>query len=100
MPTNIGNPTEMTIMQFAEVIRDLVGKQVKIIHKDLPEDDPKQRKPDISKAVRLLKWRPVVSLEEGLSKTIDYFRNLPDTKADRVERRGVLSLVRKRIRSR
>jgi dTDP-glucose 4,6-dehydratase len=100
MPTNIGNPNEMTIIQFAEVIRDLVGKQVKIIHKDLPEDDPKQRKPDISKAIRLLKWRPVVSLEEGLSKTIDYFRSLPDTKADRVERRGVLSLVRKRIQSR
>ncbi len=76
MPTNIGNPQEMTIMQFAEKIRDLIGKKVKIIHKPLPQDDPQQRRPDITKAKKLLKWEPVVSLEEGLRHTIEYFRPL------------------------
>ena len=74
MPTNIGNPREMTIMQFAEMIRDLIGNQVRIIHKPLPQDDPQQRQPDISRAKRLLKWEPVVPLEEGLRRTIEYFR--------------------------
>ena len=76
MPTNIGNPHEMTIMQFAEKIRDLIGKKVRIIHKPLPQDDPRQRQPDISKAKRLLKWQPLVPLEEGLRQTIEYFRPL------------------------
>ena len=76
MPTNIGNPHEMTIMQFAEKIRDLIGKKVRIIHKPLPQDDPRQRQPDISKAKRLLKWQPLVPLEEGLRQTIKYFRPL------------------------
>ena len=76
MPTNIGNPREMTILQFAEMIRDLIGRKVRIIHKPLPQDDPRQRQPDITKAKRLLKWEPVVPLEEGLRHTIEYFRRL------------------------
>ena len=77
MPTNIGNPREMTILQFAEAIRDLIGRRVKIVHKPIPEDDPKRRKPDIAKAKRLLGWEPLVPLEEGLRHTIEYFRLLP-----------------------
>ena len=76
MPTNIGSPREMTILQFAEMIRDLIGRKVRIIHKPLPQDDPRQRQPDITKAKRLLKWEPVVPLEEGLRHTIEYFRRL------------------------
>ena len=74
MPTNIGNPREITILEFAEKIRQLVGRDVPIVFRDLPQDDPKQRCPDISKARRLLKWEPQVDLEEGLKRTFEYFR--------------------------
>ena len=73
-PVNIGNPTEITIMEFAERIRALVGAKVPIMHQPLPQDDPKQRCPDISKAKRILKWEPKVNLEEGLRITYDYFK--------------------------
>lgn len=73
-PVNLGNPREMTILQFAEQIRDLVGARSEIVFKPLPQDDPKQRRPDISKAKRLLGWEPHVSLEDGLKQTIEYFR--------------------------
>ena len=72
-PVNIGNPNEMTVLQLAERILKKIGSKSKIIFKPLPADDPKQRRPDISKAKRLLKWKPVVSLEEGLDRTIEYF---------------------------
>jgi len=74
MPTNIGNPTEMTIKQIAETIIDMTGSTSKIIYQPLPEDDPKVRKPDITKARTLLGWEPKVELREGLTKTIEYFR--------------------------
>lgn len=75
-PVNIGNPDEMTVKEFAgEVIR-LSGSSSSITYRDLPVDDPKVRRPDISTAKRLLKWRPEVSLEEGLSRTIEHFRRL------------------------
>ncbi len=72
-PVNIGNPTELTILEFAQEIIKLTGAKSKLIHQDLPVDDPKQRRPDISKAKELLKWSPQVSLTEGLTKTIDWF---------------------------
>ena len=75
-PCNVGNPAEMTVMQFAETIRRLTGTKSTIVHKPLPVDDPKQRRPDISLAKAKLGWEPKVGLEEGLAATIDYFRAL------------------------
>jgi dTDP-glucose 4,6-dehydratase len=75
-PVNIGNPTEMTVMQLANLIIKVTGSTSNIVHKDLPIDDPKVRQPDISKAKELLKWEPTVDLEHGLAKTIEYFKNL------------------------
>lgn len=75
-PVNIGNPNEFTIKELAEKILELIPEtKSKIIYKDLPQDDPKQRKPDISLAKEKLDWEPKVQLEEGLTKTIDYFRH-------------------------
>ncbi|HYC01514.1 MAG TPA: UDP-glucuronic acid decarboxylase family protein [Candidatus Limnocylindrales bacterium] len=75
LPVNLGNPTEMTIQDFAVRIRDLSGSKSQIVYKDLPVDDPKVRKPDISKAQRVLGgWTPKVSLDDGLRRTIDYFQ--------------------------
>jgi len=76
MPTNIGNPSEMTVLQFAEEIKRLVGSTAPIDFRPLPEDDPKIRRPDITKAKQLLGWEPVVPLEQGLQRTIDYFRTV------------------------
>src|SRR6202790_1147481 len=73
-PTNIGNPVEMTIYEFAVRILSYFPNAPKIIHELLPEDDPKQRRPDISKAKKLLNWEPKVGLEEGLRETLDYFK--------------------------
>jgi dTDP-glucose 4,6-dehydratase len=75
-PTNIGNPSEMTVLQFAQEIKRLTGTSAPIEFRPLPEDDPKIRRPDISKAKRLLDWEPKVPLEEGLKKTIEYFRTV------------------------
>lgn len=72
-PINLGNPIELTIKEIAETIKDLTNSRSKIIYKKLPEDDPIQRKPDISLAKKLLKWSPMVGLKEGLIKTIKYF---------------------------
>jgi dTDP-glucose 4,6-dehydratase len=73
-PVNIGNPQEITILKFAERIRALLGSDVPIVFKPLPQDDPKQRCPDISKAKRLLGWQPKVNLDEGLRLTLEFFR--------------------------
>jgi dTDP-glucose 4,6-dehydratase len=75
-PVNLGNPQEMSILEFAERIRRLTRSKSRIIHEPLPQDDPKQRKPDIAKARRILSWEPRVSLEDGLRQTIEYFRAL------------------------
>ncbi|HEX8410225.1 MAG TPA: UDP-glucuronic acid decarboxylase family protein [Thermoanaerobaculia bacterium] len=75
-PTNIGNPSEMTVLQFAETIKRLTGTSAPIEFRPLPEDDPKIRRPDITKARALLGWEPRVPLEEGIGKTIDYFRTV------------------------
>lgn len=77
LPVNIGNPGEITIGEFAEEIIRLTGTDQKVVYKPLPQDDPKQRQPDITKAREILGWEPKVSREEGLRITYDYFRNLP-----------------------
>jgi nucleoside-diphosphate-sugar epimerase len=74
LPVNIGNPTEMTMLEFAEEIIRATKSKSKIVFKPLPQDDPKQRKPDITRAKQLLKWEPKVKLAEGLTDTIAYFR--------------------------
>jgi dTDP-glucose 4,6-dehydratase len=73
-PVNIGNPIEMTIKQIAETVIKMTGSTSKIVYRPLPTDDPKQRRPDITRARTLLGWDPKVQLEEGLTKTIEYFR--------------------------
>jgi dTDP-glucose 4,6-dehydratase len=78
-PVNIGNPTELTILEFAERIRHLTGSQSKIVKNPLPVDDPKQRKPDITRAREILGWEPKVLLEDGLRETIQWFQAHLDT---------------------
>ncbi len=73
-PVNIGNPHELTVKDIAKTIIKLTNSKSKIIYKPLPEDDPKKRRPDISKAKKILKWEPKVDLNQGLLKTIDYFK--------------------------
>jgi len=73
LPTNIGNPNEMTILDFARKVMELTGSESEITFKELPEDDPKVRRPDIAKARRLLGWEPKVSLDEGLKRTLAFF---------------------------
>ncbi len=73
-PVNIGNPTEFTILEFARLIIRITGSRSKIEHRPLPVDDPKQRRPDISRARKLLGWEPKVDLETGLERTIEYFK--------------------------
>jgi len=79
MPVNIGNPREMTILEFATMIIDQTGSKSTLIRQPLPEDDPKQRRPDIAKARRVLHWEPKVPLEEGLRPTIEYFQKIIGT---------------------
>ena len=76
-PMNIGNPSEITIGDFAEEIVKLTGTKQKVVYKDLPKDDPKQRQPDITKAIKILGWEPKVSRAEGLKITYEYFKSLP-----------------------
>lgn len=78
-PVNIGNPNEISLKDFAEEVLKLTGSTVKIIFKDLPVDDPKQRQPDITKAKNILGWEPKVDRAEGLKKTYDYFKALPSS---------------------
>ena len=73
-PVNVGNPDEISILEFAKVINRLVGNQAGIVHKPLPVDDPRVRQPDITRACATLGWSPQVTMEEGLARTIDYFR--------------------------
>ncbi len=78
-PTNIGNPTEYTVTQLAELVVELTGSPAPIEHRPLPQDDPRLRQPDITRARTMLGWEPHVALREGLSRTIDYFRALLGT---------------------
>ena len=78
-PVNIGNPSEISLKDFAEEVIKLTGSNQKIVYKPLPADDPKQRKPDITKAKTILGWEPKVDRAEGLKKTYDYFKALPES---------------------
>ena len=77
-PVNIGNPDEISILDFAKEIVALTGTDQKLVFKDLPKDDPKQRKPDITKAKDILDWKPEVTRKDGLKLTYEYFKNLPE----------------------
>jgi UDP-glucuronate decarboxylase len=80
-PVNIGNPVEFTIRQLADLVIELTGASSKIVHRPLPEDDPRQRCPDIGLAKQLLSWTPHVALRDGLTKTIAYFEELLSAEA-------------------
>ena len=73
-PVNIGNPSEITLLEFAEEVLKLTGSKSKIVYEPLPQDDPKQRKPDITKAKELLGWEPKIDRHEGLKRTLEYFK--------------------------
>ena len=75
-PTNIGNPAEYTVRQLAEIVKELTGTASPIVYRDLPVDDPKVRRPDISRARRMLEWEPKVDVRDGVSRTIEYFRSV------------------------
>jgi dTDP-glucose 4,6-dehydratase len=76
MPVNLGNPHEVTVLQLAETIVRLAGSKSEIVHRELPVDDPRQRRPDITHARSVLGWEPEVSLEDGLRRTLEYFRSV------------------------
>lgn len=78
MPVNIGNPDQITLKDFAEEVIKLTGAKQKIVYEPLPQDDPKQRQPDITKAKKLLRWEPKVNRAEGLKITYEYFKSLPE----------------------
>lgn len=92
MPVNIGNPSEITIKEFGDEILKLTGAKQKLISLPLPKDDPKQRRPDITKAQKLLNWEPKVSRAEGLKITYDYFRSLPKEELFKTEHRDLEKL--------
>jgi dTDP-glucose 4,6-dehydratase len=77
LPVNVGNPDEITISEFAEEIVKLTGTKQRVIYEPLPQDDPKQRKPNIEKARRILGWEPKVNRADGLKITYEYFKSLP-----------------------
>ena len=78
-PINLGNPSEITIYELASTIRKYTNSNSKIIYEELPKDDPKRRKPNISKANKILNWKPALDLDKGLIKTIEYFKNADAT---------------------
>jgi dTDP-glucose 4,6-dehydratase len=94
-PVNIGNPDEITIGQFAEEIIKLTGTQQKIIYKPLPQDDPKQRRPDITKAKELLKWEPKVNRAEGLKITYEYFKSLSKEALEKIDHKDFTTFNKK-----
>jgi nucleoside-diphosphate-sugar epimerase len=75
LPVNLGNPEEFTMLELAEVVRRITGSESPIVHQPLPEDDPRQRRPDIARALEILGWRPTVSLSEGILKTVAHLRS-------------------------
>jgi dTDP-glucose 4,6-dehydratase len=73
-PINLGNPDEFSILDFAKIILEITGSQSRIIHQPLPMDDPRVRRPDITKAQKILNWKPQIELKDGIRKTIPYFK--------------------------
>jgi dTDP-glucose 4,6-dehydratase len=94
-PVNIGNPDEITIKDFAEEIIKLTGTNQKVVYKDLPVDDPKQRQPDITLARQLLGWEPKVNRADGLKITYDYFKSLSQEELTKVEHKDFTSYINK-----
>ncbi len=94
-PVNIGNPHEITIKDFAEEIINLTGTDQKVIYKDLPQDDPMQRQPDISKAKEILGWEPKVGRAEGMKRTFEYFKTLSKEELERTEHRDFSDINKK-----
>jgi dTDP-glucose 4,6-dehydratase len=90
-PVNVGNPDEITIGQFAEEIIKLTGTNQKVIYKPLPQDDPKQRRPDITKARALLNWEPKVNRAEGLKITYEYFKTLSKDQLEKIDHKDFTS---------
>jgi len=88
-PVNIGNPNEISLKDFAEEVLKLTGSTVKIVYKELPVDDPKQRQPDITKAKTILGWESKVERAEGLQKTYDYFKGLPPTERTKLPKKFI-----------
>jgi nucleoside-diphosphate-sugar epimerase len=84
-PTNIGNPEEYTVAELAQIVLDLTGSRSAIDYRPLPADDPRQRRPDISRARAMLGWEPKVAVRDGVARTIEYFRSL---NTDRMAPRG------------
>ena len=89
LPVNIGNPSEITLKQFAEEVITLTGTKQKIVYRPLPVDDPKQRQPDISRAREILGWEPKVARKEGLKATYEYFKSLPSEEWTRLPKEFV-----------
>jgi UDP-glucuronate decarboxylase len=75
-PINIGNPTEFSMLELAKTVIDMTGSRSRVVHRPLPENDPRQRRPAISRAQELLSWTPHIQLKEGLTRTVAYFENL------------------------
>ena len=94
-PVNIGNPSEITISEFAEEIIKLTGTSQKVIYKDLPQDDPMQRQPDITRAKEILGWEPKINRSEGLKITYDYFKSLSKEELYRTEHNNFEGYIRK-----
>lgn len=94
-PMNIGNPDEITIGEFAEEIIKLTGTDQKVVYKDLPQDDPMQRRPDITKAKEILKWQPKVNRAEGLKITYEYFKSLSEEDLYRKEHNDFTKYIKK-----
>ncbi|MFW0716274.1 UDP-glucuronic acid decarboxylase family protein [Pedobacter sp. N23S346] len=93
-PVNVGNPDEITIKQFCEEIIKLTGTSQKIVYRDLPQDDPKQRRPDITKAREILGWEPKVGRAEGLRITYEYFKSLPAEALEKIDHKDFTTFNR------
>jgi len=93
-PVNIGNPDEITIKQFCEEIIKLTGTSQKIVYKELPQDDPKQRRPDITKARKILSWEPKIGRAEGLKITYEYFKSLPPEALEKIDHKDFTTFNR------
>jgi UDP-glucuronate decarboxylase len=96
-PVNLGNPEERTVLAMAEVIKGMTGSGSRIVHKGLPKDDPTQRQPDITIAKRELKWEPKTPLDQGLEKTIGYFRGLLNAKTQGLDDKDKVN-IRAKVR--
>ena len=99
MPVNIGNPDQITLKEFAEEIITLTGTKQKIVYLPLPQDDPKQRQPDISKAKELLGWEPKVKRVEGLKITYEYFKSLPKEELFKLPKEFIRNDLLKKVKT-